>query len=159
MEIERKFLIKEIPFNLDAFEKNEISQGYISADPAVRIRQKNDIYILTIKSGGLIERHEFEKEINEKEYKELSKMVVGNIISKTRYKIPYNGYTIELDIFHDSFEGLIYAEVEFPSIEEAANFTAPEYFGKEVTEDAAYQNSSLSLLPKKEIRNFVERNS
>ena len=51
---------------------------------------------------------------------------------------------IELDIFHGKFEGLILAEVEFPSLEEAKNFTPPEYFGEDVTFSTEYHNSTLS---------------
>ena len=158
MEIERKYLVNDIPFDLSTFDKNEISQGYIVADPAVRIRRKNDKYILTIKSGGLLARHEFEKELTKDEFDELSQMVSGNIISKTRYIIPYNGLKIELDIFHDKFEGLKYAEVEFPDIEGAKSFIAPDYFGEEVTEDASYQNSSLSRMSPDEISLFLKNN-
>ena len=91
-------------------------------------------------------------------FDELSQMVSGNIISKTRYIIPYNGFKIELDIFHDKFEGLKYAEVEFPDIEGAKSFIAPDYFGEEVTEDASYQNSSLSRMSPDEISLFLKNN-
>ena len=52
--------------------------------------------------------------------------------------------TIEIDIFHGKFEGLILAEVEFPTIEEAESFQPPEYFGKDVTFSTEYHNSTLS---------------
>ncbi len=158
LEIERKYLIKNIPFDPEEYPHYEISQGYVSTNPAVRIRKKNDRYILTIKTGGLLARQEFEKEIDEKDFNELSEMVSGNIITKTRYKIPYMGHTIELDIFHEDFDGLIYAEVEFESLEDAKSFIAPDYFYKEVTDDGSYQNASLSSLSKKEIRDFLTRN-
>ncbi len=155
MEIERKYLVKVIPFGLEEYEKHEIEQGYLGTDPVVRIRKSDDRHILTIKSGGLLMRHEFEKDITLEEYDELSKMVRGNIISKTRYKIPYDIYTIELDIFHKAFDGLIYAEVEFKDVESAKSFKAPDYFLKEVTEDASYQNSSLSEMNPSDIESFI----
>ena len=156
MEIERKYLVKDIPFSLDGYKKHEIEQGYVATDPVVRIRRSNDNYYLTIKGEGLLTRKEIEKEITESEYNDLSEMVKGNIISKTRYKIPYDIYTIELDIFHKAFDGLIYAEVEFDSVEMADSFNAPEYFFKEVTQDSAYQNSSLSSMNPSDIKDFIE---
>ena len=156
MEIERKYLVKDIPFSLEGYNKHEIEQGYVATDPVVRIRRSNDSYYLTIKGEGLLSRKEFEKEISEEEYNNLSEMVKGNIISKTRYKIPYDIYTIELDIFHKAFDGLIYAEVEFDSIESAENFIAPDYFFKEVTEEGVYQNSSLSSMNASDIKDFIE---
>ena len=51
---------------------------------------------------------------------------------------------IELDVFDAPFEGLIIAEVEFPSIEEANSFIPPAWFAKDVTNDPAYHNSNLS---------------
>ncbi|MBP3235073.1 MAG: CYTH domain-containing protein [Eubacterium sp.] len=155
MEIERKYLIKSIPYNLTDYESHEIEQGYLSTSPVVRIRKKDSNHILTIKSDGLIMRHEIEKDLTSQEYEELSTMVKGNLITKTRYKIPYDIYTIELDIFHKAFEGLIYAEVEFKDIDSARSFKAPDYFGKDVTEEAFFQNSSLSKMNPSEIEDFI----
>ena len=151
MEIERKFLLKELPKDLDKYSSTEISQGYISTEPVVRIRQRNDNFYITIKSGGLMERIEVEKDITEKEFKELSTIVKGNVIKKTRYLIPFEKHTIELDVFHGDFEGLILAEIEFDSKEEADRFNMPDFFYKDVTENPAYQNSSMSRMAKEDI--------
>ena len=51
---------------------------------------------------------------------------------------------IELDIFAAPFDGLIIAEVEFPSVEAAHAFVAPAWFDEDVTNDPAYHNSNLS---------------
>ena len=80
MEIERKFLLKYLPENLESYEHHTIVQGYVNTEPVVRIRQYDENYILTIKSLGLMERIEIEKELTEKEFKELSTMVKGNVI-------------------------------------------------------------------------------
>ena len=42
MEIERKFLIRELPGDLNNYEKKKIAQGYLNTDPVVRIRRSND---------------------------------------------------------------------------------------------------------------------
>ena len=157
MEIERKYLVKKLPENLESFPKHEISQGYISVKPVIRIRRSDERFILTIKSKGTLCREEYELDMTEEEFKKLSCKVEGNLISKTRYKIPLSdGHTAELDIFHELFEGLMYVEVEFEDVEAAENFEVPDFFGREVTVDKQYTNSSLSSMKKEDIRSFIE---
>ncbi len=143
MEIEKKFLVKELPANLYDYKCSLINQGYISTTPVIRIRQTDNAYYLTIKSKGLISREEYEIEISESEYLSLLSKVTNNIITKNRYYIPFYPYTIELDIFSGLLEGLIVAEVEFSSLDEANAFLPPSWFGKEVSSDSRYHNSSL----------------
>ena len=158
MEIERKYLIYELPQSVLEHEAHEISQGYISNEPVVRIRRNDDRYILTIKSSGMIERIEVEKDLSPEEYSELSTMVKGNLIEKTRYKVPFLDYTLEIDVFHGIYEGLIYGEVEFPSLEEAESFIPPEYFGEDVSERPEFFNSALSTMDETEIPEFIKKN-
>ena len=156
MEIERKYLLGAIPEGLNLTDKHSISQGYINNDPVVRIRKYDDQYILTIKSRGLIERLEIEKPLTEKEYSELSTIVKGNLIEKDRYKIPLeDGYTLELDVFHGIYEGLIIAEIEFESIEKAESYKAPGYLSCDVSEMPEYQNSSLSSMDSEDISRLL----
>ena len=49
MEIERKFLIKELPKNLETYPCRHLEQGYLSTAPVVRVRKDNDKYELTYK--------------------------------------------------------------------------------------------------------------
>ena len=142
MEIEKKFLIKELP-DLSKYDFLEIEQGYLSTDPVVRIRKKNDKYILTYKGSGLLAREEIEAALTKESYEHLLEKIDGHPITKRRYLIPLDPYTIELDIFSGHMEGLIMAEVEFPSVEEADAFTPPSWFGADVTEDHRYHNSNM----------------
>ena len=123
MEIERKYLIEkeQLPTDLASYPFHKIEQGYLCTSPVVRIRRQDDDYFLTYKSKG------------------------GLVISKTRYLIPEkNGLTIELDVFHEDYEGLLLAEVEFPSEEAANSYTPPAWFGRDVTFSSDYHNSTLS---------------
>ncbi|MBR1673511.1 MAG: CYTH domain-containing protein [Eubacterium sp.] len=156
MEIERKYLVKYLPEDLESYPHSEISQSYISTRPVIRIRRNDDRFILTVKSSGLISREEYELLLTEEEYTNLSKKAEGNIIEKTRYKIPEkDGLTIELDIFHGIFDRLIYAEVEFPDMEAAEKYNPPAFFGREVTNDGLYQNSSLSRMSASDIEKLL----
>ena len=144
MEIEKKFLINSLP-DLSKYAYHKISQAYLNTDPVVRIRKQDNDYYLTYKGKGMMAREEYNLPLNATSYEHLSKKADGNVISKTRYLIPLNnGLTAELDIFDPPFEWLQMIEVEFESIEQADNFTPPEWFGKEVTNDSHYHNSYLS---------------
>ena len=142
MEIERKFLIKNLP-DLSAYDYVDIEQGYLSTSPVVRIRKKNDKYILTYKGSGLMAREEIEAALTKEAYEHLAEKIDGHLITKRRYLIPFNPYTIELDIFSGHMDGLVMAEVEFPTEDAAKSFVPPEWFGDDVTEDRRYHNSNM----------------
>lgn len=145
MEIERKFLVKRVPGNLESFRKKSIEQGYISTSPTIRIRQSDSDYILTVKSSGQLIREEFEIAITKEEYLSLLKKVETMLVKKDRYLIPLNnGLTAELDIYYDFLEELKTVEVEFGAVYDAQRFIAPEWFGEDVTYDQRYSNSSLA---------------
>ena len=157
MEIERKFLADPSGIDAEDYPAIQMKQGYLFTDPVLRIRQENDSYVLTVKSGGLLKREEFELSLTKEQFDEMSGSVKGCFIEKTRYLIPCPPYTIELDIFHGALEGLIYAEVEFPNEDEALSFTPPEWFKTEVTEDGSFTNAALSRLSPEDISAFMQR--
>ena len=145
-EIERKFLVKKLPEDLEKYECRQLEQGYLCTEPVVRIRRSDDTYTLTYKGKGLLVREEYNLPLNETAYLHLLEKADGIILSKRRYRIPIEGtaLTIELDIFERDYQGLILAEVEFPTEEEALAFTPPAWFGRDVTFTGEYQNSKLS---------------
>ena len=148
MEIERKFLIKKLPDNLTSYKARKIEQAYLCTDPVVRVRRDNDDYYLTYKSKGMIVREEYNLPLTKEAYGHLLAKADGNIITKTRYEIPEkNNLTNELDVFEGKFDGLLLAEVEFASEEEALGYIPPEWFGEDVSNSTKYHNSTLSRLP------------
>ena len=147
MEIERKYLITQLPNHLFSYPFHKIEQGYLSTNPVVRIRRQDDDYFLTYKSKGLMIREEYNLPLTKESYLHLKEKIDGNLISKTRYLIPLPDLlTIELDVFDAPFEGLFLAEVEFSDEETANRFVPPAWFGEEVTFSAAYHNSTLSQM-------------
>lgn len=145
-EIERKYLVKQVPENLASYPFHEIEQGYLCTEPVVRIRRQDEDYYLTYKSKGLMIREEYNLPLTKDAYFHLREKIDGRLISKRRYLIPLDPYTIELDMFRSPKDDLILAEVEFPSEEEALAFTPPEWFGEDVTNSSLYHNSHLSTL-------------
>ncbi len=143
MEIERKFTIKKVP-DLSAFSFLKIEQAYLNINPVVRIRRQNEEYYLTYKGKGMMAREEYNLPLNKESFYHLLDKVDGQIIKKTRYLIPFENDTIELDVFEGSLKPLIIAEVEFKSERDAYEFTPPEWFDQDVTMDYRYHNSYLS---------------
>ena len=91
-------------------------------------------------------REEYNLLLTREAYDHLRPKIDGHLISKTRYLIPYQGLTIELDDFHIPFDDLLIAEVEFATEEEALTFIPPKWFGEDVTFSTKYHNSTLSQL-------------
>lgn len=146
MEIERKYLVRELPDNYRDYPFHRIEQGYLCTEPVVRVRREDDTCYMTYKSKGLMVREEYNLPLTKEAYEHLLEKVDGNVLVKKRYLIPFERWTVELDIFEGKFDGLVLAEVEFETEEEACGFQAPEWFGKDVTFSGEYQNSLLSGL-------------
>ncbi len=145
MEIERKYLVKYLPENLEKFEQKRISQGYICTNPVVRIRRSNEDYYLTYKSRGLMAREEYEMPLTAEAFEHMLPKIDGILIDKIRYMIPLNEkHVAELDVFQGKLAPLRLVEVEFESIEEANAFVPPVWFGDDVTNSGEYHNSNLS---------------
>ena len=146
IEIERKFLVKDIPFDLKLFESSFIRQGFLCIDPCLRLRQKDDNYVFTFKGRGYIKRIEFEYPLSFEQFSFLWKKIEGKEIIKRRYFIPlYGDYVAELDIYEGELLGFKNVEVEFPSEEAANEFVPPKWFGKDISFVTEYTNSNLSI--------------
>ena len=142
-EIERKFLVHKS--RLPRLTRGKkIIQGYLSTDPVVRVRRKENVFYLTIKFGESKVRDEFEYKIPAKDGLELLRRC-GIKVEKTRFNFRLNNSLWEIDIFEAKNKGLIVAEIELESPE--ADFQKPLWISKEVTEDARYLNFNLAQRP------------
>jgi CYTH domain-containing protein len=147
VEIERKFVLPAAPPELDQVPGEPIQQGYVAVAEdgvEVRVRRRGDKTLLTVKSGPGEMRVEEELPIDERRFEALWSLTEGRRISKTRHLVPIGDLTAEVDVYAERLAGLITAEVEFPSLEASARFVAPEWLGREVTNDATYANQSLA---------------
>ncbi|MBU8881513.1 CYTH domain-containing protein [Kaistella sp. DKR-2] len=149
LEIERKFLVKEKLWQQSDKPSGEFfRQGYLLTDPVktVRVRQTADKGFITIKGISVgATRTEYEYEIPASDAEELLNEFSGSELSKTRYKIFFEGKLWEVDEFLGDNEGLIVAEIELESEDE--NFALPEWVDVEVTSEEKYYNSNLTLNP------------
>jgi adenylate cyclase len=150
IEIERKFLV--VGRSWEGLPGTRFRQGYLSAEPGrtVRVRIAGDRAFLTIKGEPQGERKlarlEFEYAIPVQDaHTLLDELAQGIVIDKVRRVIDVDGTTWELDEFFGENEGLVVAEVELDS--EEAVFARPPWLGDEVSNDARFANSKLSVTP------------
>ena len=148
-EIERKFLVTG-EFKQFAYHHSHIEQGYFATDPGrtVRIKKKKKKAYLTIKGPSVNEglsRYEFETEIPVDDAKMMMTMCMPGQIVKDRYLIRSGKHIVEVDEFAGDNEGLVIAEIELESEDEA--YMKPDFLGKEVTGDVRFYNKYLSKHP------------
>lgn len=131
---------------MEASGSMRIIQAYLSTDPGktIRIRITGDGAWLTIKtpvSKGSLARNEWEFSIPVDDAMGLMEICLPGRVVKTRYIVPAGKHKFEVDVYHEANEGLVIAEIELTSEDEA--FERPGWLGKEVTGDPAYYNSNL----------------
>jgi CYTH domain-containing protein len=146
-EIERKFLVKELPPGLDRFRSYPIAQGYLANEPGgrhVRLRKKGKTASLTFKVGRGRAREEREIQLSAKQFAVLWPATVGRRLRKLRHEVPWKNLIIEIDAYRGRNAGLVVAEVEFPTHAAARKFQPPSWFGREVTGEKRYSNVKLA---------------
>ena len=149
IEIERKFLVKDLSWKDSAASFKDFRQGYFPTGEGVTVRARiaGDKARLTIKgpvSG--ISRAEFEYPIPVEDAAAfLSRFCVQPVILKRRWYVPFGGFTWEVDEFAGGNEGLIVAEIEL----DAPNreFPRPPWLGREVSHEPRFRNSRLVRHP------------
>ena len=146
-EIERKFLIKQLPLEILRSRHFQLAQGYLANEPGgrhVRLRKKGKTASLTFKVGRGPAREEREIRLSQKQFAMLWPATAGRRLRKTRYELPWKSLKIEIDIYHGRNHGLMVAEVEFPSHASRRKFKPPSWFGREVTGERRYSNVRLA---------------
>jgi CYTH domain-containing protein len=156
LEIERKYLVLSDAFKNQALSALEMRQGYLSTDPqrVVRVRLTKDKAsgqaqgYLTIKGQSTdngLSRLEWEQAIDYNEAEALLELCLDYPIEKTRYLVPFQGHTFEVDVFEQHNKGLVLAEIELTEVD--IEFTRPDWLGAEVTQQGQYTNAALSERP------------
>src|SRR5712691_12667386 len=108
-EIERKFLVKELPPGLNRFRSYPIAQGYLASEPGgrhVRLRKKGKTASLTFKVGRGGTREEREIKLSAKQFAALWPATAGRRLRKLRYEMHWRNIVIEIDIYRRKHKGL-----------------------------------------------------
>ena len=147
-EIERKFLVAGASWK-DGAIGMLIRQGYLSSvkERTVRVRVAGGKAFLTIKGVNRgVTRTEFEYPIPVDEAEAmLGALCEHPLVEKTRWVVPFEGFTWEVDEFHGENAGLVVAEVELPTAETKP--ALPPWVREEVSSDPRYFNANLAKKP------------
>jgi CYTH domain-containing protein len=146
-EIEKKFLVRGQQWQSLATGVL-FRQGYLNStkERVVRVRTMGEVAALTIKGITVgATRLEFEYDIPLADAEQLLELCEQPLIEKTRYKIPHEGLIWEVDQFHGVNQGLVVAECELESEQQA--IAKPDWVADEVTGDPRYFNSNLITHP------------
>ncbi|GGD89412.1 CYTH domain-containing protein [Paenibacillus nasutitermitis] len=155
LEIERKFLLKEFPYelvesgDLVVRSRQRIEQTYLAIDETqeLRVRRITDLgsgnveYTHTFKRGNGLSREEIEYSISQSLYDQIVQAFRLIPLTKERTTADWGSTVIEIDQY-DQLE-LLVVEVEFASLDEALGFTAPDWFGQDISKNRSYSNKTV----------------
>lgn len=154
-EIEKKYLVKDIPDGINNCSKIDIVQGYFwekCNGEEIRIRRQRDLktnkikYFLTVKNGKGMVREEAEMSLSKKTFDYYWKNTENKRISKLRYIVNMreNDYNVVIDFYRGNLSGLIISEIEFKTEQDAKKFKPFSWLGRDITEDEDFKNNNLA---------------
>lgn len=148
-EIERKFLVNPGVDWRGGAKGVRYIQGYLctEANRTVRVRIAGSEGYITVKGIHQgIHRREYEYKIPPGDAEEMLRdQCIQPLIEKARYRIEYGDHTWEVDVFEGENDGLVVAEIELLSADQA--FERPPWLGDEVSHDMRYTNAYLNEHP------------
>lgn len=159
MEIERKWLVNGWPEgSLPLLAEQEMDQGYLTVRPTCRIRREaqkggETDYVLCLKSGSGLVRHEVEVKVSREKYDEICEMIGLPLVPKVRrtYLLP-DGLHLEVNhVDEGTPTEFWYAEIEYGSEEEARSWTPGvewlrDYLSDDVTDEPSQTMGEYWLL-------------
>jgi CYTH domain-containing protein len=154
VEIERKFLLYQLPAEARGGRRLDIDQGYIPGDQLhERIRRVSirhgggrvEVhYYRTVKLGEGVARTEIEEETTQAIFDVLWPLTRRRRLRKRRYEVDADGVTWEIDDF--KHRDLVLAEIELETEDDEVAF--PDWLApviqREVTKDPEFQNINLA---------------
>lgn len=161
IELERTFLLKKIPPDLQDFPFKELLDIYIptaSMHPVLRIRKDGDRYELTKKipkSADITEYTEATVPLTKEEFVELSQ-IPGKRIRKIRYAYKIGEQKAEIDVFQDSLKGLILIDFEFRTVRQKNTFVPPDCCLVEISHEPSLGGGYLAGKRYIDIENILD---
>ncbi len=151
-EIERRFLLKEMPDSNLITHSIYREMGYVITDNGeLRVVDKHGStrkYLITIKNSGGLSRLEWEEEIPQWTFNIVWPHTEGLRLKIIRHFINFGGRVLEVDEYLDNLSGLVKLECEFSTEESANKFVLPDWAHSaiDVTNDVMFNNRFLSTL-------------
>ena len=143
IELERTFLLKYKPKDLEKYPHHEITDVYFPKEefhPVLRLRNIDNKKFQMTKKFPINGKDSSEQEehtiiLTKQEFDAMAK-ASGKKVVKVRYyyQLP-GGQRAEVDIFSDKLKGLGLVDFEFKTKEEKENFMATDFCLAEVSQD------------------------
>lgn len=155
-EIERKFFVKQMP-DLSGIKPLHCERYFLERieEKEVRISKVGSQYFYEEKSDlSDLERTREKREITKEEFDNLRQGAFEGLV-RDKYNISDNP-SIAIQVYHGRFEGLVRAEVEFDSEEQAKSFNPPLWMGEEMTGLPIARDSSLINLTDDEFKKYLK---
>lgn len=156
-EIERKFLVKEMP-DVVGLHRSRLERYflYIGEGIELRIQTNGNWYKLQRKSSvSETERDTEEIKLSAAEFEQLKKIAISSI-QRESYHLADSPKT-DIRMYGGIFDGLVRVEFEFISQEELATFTPPNWVGAEITGTSLARDSQLLALDQNEFQLLLEK--
>lgn len=154
-EIERKFFVRRMP-DLSGLKSISDERYYLYGANGVELRfqARGDKYELErMSENGDLTRNQEKIKITKEEFEALKPLGKGPIIRESYFISESPQITVK--IYHGKFEGLVRAEVEFESLEEARSFQPPDWLGKEMTDAPIARDANLVNMDEDEFRKLI----
>ena len=153
--ITRKFLVKQIP---DLTDRDHwiLNRFYLYRKNGIiiRVQSNGDMFEIERKSDKTDLIRESEKiVITKEEFETIGKKSSDHIV-RDSYLID-NDPHIVIHVYHGRFEGLVRAEVEFQSIQQAKQFIAFQWMGKEITSSPLAKDERLLNLTDNNLKKLL----
>ncbi len=155
IEIERKFLLASDAWRTEVSRSQRLVQGYLvsaaavtsgAARSSVRVRIGGDQAWLNIKSSNLgLARQEYEYEVPLADAEAMLARLCDGVVEKIRHYVAHANHEFEVDEFFGANDGLVVAELELDSVDEA--YERPAWLGQEVSSLPRYYNLNLIAHP------------
>ncbi len=155
IEIERKFLLASDAWRSQVSRSQRLVQGYLvsaaavtsgAARSSVRVRIGGEQAWLNIKSSNLgLARQEYEYEVPLADAEAMLARLCDGVVEKIRHYVAHANHEFEVDEFFGANDGLVVAELELDSIDEA--YERPDWLGQEVSSLPRYYNLNLIAHP------------
>jgi len=154
IERERRFLLARFPSDADVVRVRHIADRYIEGT-TLRLRELRQegeaaVFKLTQKismpGGGAQQGFITTMVLTEAEFR-LFAQLPARTLSKIRHSVPPFG----IDVFEGDLEGLVLAEAEFDSAEEANSLVLPSFILKEISDDPRFTGGQLVRTTRDEV--------
>lgn len=150
LELERTYLIKELPEKVARLKPVEIQDIYFPPEdphPVLRLRKRGELYEMTKKTclhgSDSSEQQEDTIKLTAAEFNALAH-APGKQLSKQRYTYHEGNVTVDIDVFSGDLTGLALVDFEFASVADKNSFVPPDWCLAEVTQDAAIAGGKLA---------------